>query len=244
MQITDRNSEKNIYMNYFTFKNKVDITPEKTTHEANEVERLFFKFINSYNNNNSKILDIGCGNGNVLSFLRKKGFQHVTGVDISEEAVRICNLLGFDNVFHADIKDFFLHDNKKYDIIFALDFIEHHDLDAIMNILQIVNSILNSGGLLIAQTPNGASLFGRIYFSDDISHKTLLTEKSIFQLLSICGFKNISLYSLYPNIKSGIKGLVRYILFKLIEMVMKVVYMIQIGENRIVSPNIIIVAHK
>eukprot|EP01080_Neovahlkampfia_damariscottae_P002052 gene2052-1558_t len=35
----------------------------------------------------SKIIDLGCGSGFITEFISKQGFKHVTGLDISEEAI-------------------------------------------------------------------------------------------------------------------------------------------------------------
>ena len=44
----------------------------------------------------AKILDIGCGMGQMLHALRVLGYENVYGVDISDEAVEHCRALGLN----------------------------------------------------------------------------------------------------------------------------------------------------
>lgn len=44
-----------------------------------------------------RVLDIGCGAGRVMSFLKKKGHE-VIGIDISEDALKACRMQGQNNV--------------------------------------------------------------------------------------------------------------------------------------------------
>ena len=43
-----------------------------------------------------KILDIGCGSGQFLYFLRKKGYTQAKGVDVDKTQVEIAKALGLD----------------------------------------------------------------------------------------------------------------------------------------------------
>ncbi len=64
-----------------------------------------------------KVLDIGCGAGGHSLYLQEKGFD-VTSIDISENAVKACELRGLKNVKVQDVLD--LDSEKKYDTILLL----------------------------------------------------------------------------------------------------------------------------
>lgn len=64
-----------------------------------------------------KVLDIGCGAGSHALYLQEKGFD-VTPIDISENAVKACELRGLKNVKVQDVLD--LDSEKKYDTILLL----------------------------------------------------------------------------------------------------------------------------
>ena len=77
--------------------------------------------------NGLRICDVGCGSGRFVTTLAKKGAQHVTGVDVAPEMLKIArNVVAQDNV--ADRCDFVLSDvlnwktDEKYDITIAIGF--------------------------------------------------------------------------------------------------------------------------
>ncbi len=69
-----------------------------------------------------KVLDVGCGAGSHALYLQEKGFD-VTAIDISENAIKACELRGLKNCKVSDVLDLYTdihqHDNK-YDTILLL----------------------------------------------------------------------------------------------------------------------------
>jgi SAM-dependent methyltransferase len=63
-----------------------------------------------------KILDVGCGAGSHSFYLQEKGFE-VTSIDISENAVKACQLRGLKNAKARNILDL---ENEKFDTILLL----------------------------------------------------------------------------------------------------------------------------
>jgi len=63
-----------------------------------------------------KVLDVGCGAGSHSLYLQKKGFD-VTAIDISENAIKTCQLRGLKN---AKIKNILELENEKFDTILLL----------------------------------------------------------------------------------------------------------------------------
>ena len=74
------------------------------------------------------ILDVGCGTGGNLVFL--KAYGNVDGCDYAEEALRYCAMRGFNHVRQADICDL-PYTDESYDLITCLDVIEHVRLDTV-----------------------------------------------------------------------------------------------------------------
>lgn len=68
-----------------------------------------------------KVLDIGCGAGSHSLFLHNKGFD-VTSIDISEKAIKACQLRGLKNAKVQNILDLNsgLHQNDRFDTILLL----------------------------------------------------------------------------------------------------------------------------
>lgn len=135
------------------------------------------------------ILDIACGEGSLLLFLQEKGYSDLNGFDFSPENVEICHRLGLDfvqlnNAFFVDE----LYGEKKFDVIFLFDFLEHVQKERAADFLEKLRKKLNPGGQLIIQTPNMGSLVGLYHRYNDLSHEFALTEKTAIDLLMIAGF--------------------------------------------------------
>ncbi len=70
----------------------------------------------------AKILDIGCGQGPALDFLKKKNYNPV-GIALNDEDVRVCRAKGFE-VYKMD-QSFLEFENDSFDFIWARHCIEH-----------------------------------------------------------------------------------------------------------------------
>jgi SAM-dependent methyltransferase len=116
-------------------------------------EDLLPKFIDFINNNhfdNKNALDIGCGTGKYLIYLKKLGFD-VSGIDSSETAIKItrdaleddCELERID-MFRYEIAQ------NQHDLVFSVSTIHHglkHDVIGLIN--QIYDKLLVGGHIFI-----------------------------------------------------------------------------------------------
>lgn len=93
---------------------------------------------------NATILDIGCSSGILLQELYQIGFKisNLFGIDISEQAIERCKILGLKNTFVMDAQNF--NFNQKFDIIIASDCLEHLKDDE--KALQNWHTMLQVGG--------------------------------------------------------------------------------------------------
>lgn len=145
----------------------------------------------------SKFLEIGSGNGNFLSLLSKK-FKNSFGIEISNEAVKLCRKKNL-NVRLLDYeKDNILIDNEPFDCIVATEVFEHiYDSYLFLN---IINTSLKNGGYLVFTTPEFFSI-KRIYGllmgrcpteMENPTHVRFHTFKYIKKLLAQQGFEVIA----------------------------------------------------
>jgi len=132
-----------------------------------------FRLIQQINlDNNAKILDIGCSGGPVMQFLKKKGYGEIYGIDISKNAVRLCQKNKIKNVSVMDgAKPSF--SNEKFDLIIASDILEHIKNDS--SALVEWKRILKPGGKLIVFVPAFNLLWSR---HDELNHHCRRYEKS------------------------------------------------------------------
>jgi SAM-dependent methyltransferase len=147
----------------------------------------------------AKILDIGCGEGLTLAFLKQEGYTHLTGLDASPENVRICRNFGFDNVHCHDALELeTFRKGDEYDLILAMDLLEHLPKESAADFLVSVRSRLRANALLVIQTPNLGCVYGAFHRYSDLSHYFGLTERSASSLMKLAGFSP-SAVSILPS---------------------------------------------
>lgn len=101
-----------------------------------------------------RILDIGCGNGNISIYLGMQGYQ-VTGIDISEKTIRKARSINrLPNVeFKVSSAEALGNTNETFDAIVCSEVLEH--LRDPGMILSYVGRLLGFNGILIVTVPNG-----------------------------------------------------------------------------------------
>lgn len=97
---------------------------------------------------NIKILDVGCGTGAVLDFLKDRGFI-VEGVDNNEEALKYCRNKNLSVTLGSAEK--MEYPDETFDLVLALDVLEHLSDPALA--VKEVFRVLKKGGLFIATVP-------------------------------------------------------------------------------------------
>jgi SAM-dependent methyltransferase len=155
----------------------------------------------------SRILELGCGQGELLRLAQSLGYARSEGVDRSEEQVAIARQNGVSGVSCSDVADV-LAKSAVLDCVIAFDFLEHFSRDDGLALLSQVAERLNDGGTLLLRTPNGASPLGPYYQFGDLTHHTFYTPRSMQQAARLAGFRQARFLSCPPPIR-GIKSRVR-----------------------------------
>ena len=112
-------------LDFQTKNSPENIITETNISEADEMEVAYL--FRSYNEmpklekkamqlSKGKILDVGCGAGSHSLHLKEKGFE-VISIDISENAIKACQLRGLKN---TKIQDVLEVENEKFDTILLL----------------------------------------------------------------------------------------------------------------------------
>lgn len=106
-----------------------------------------------------RILDVGCGNGDLLDFLDKKGFKTV-GIEPSGEAVRKAQSKGL-SVYGTDLCSFTESrksgKKEKYDAVLLMNVLEH--VPEPLKAIKIAKKLLVKNGILCIKVPNDFSAF-------------------------------------------------------------------------------------
>jgi 2-polyprenyl-3-methyl-5-hydroxy-6-metoxy-1,4-benzoquinol methylase len=189
------------------------------------------------------ILDLGCGPGRTMQFMKSKGFTNVVGVDISEEQTSIARKRGL-NAITADVNDFLVQHPNEYDMIIMIDVVEHFTKLELLDLFKLIHYSLKKGGIVIYQTCNGEGLYPNQIMFGDLTHMTILSAGSSEQLLRACGFDNIS-FADTPPVSSGLKGTLRSIVWKCITLKASLIRRIETGKkHKIWTENFISRAEK
>lgn len=101
----------------------------------------------------AKILDVGCGEGVLVSKYHEKGHT-IEGIDLnySSEYVKRGNIT---NLFH---------ENCQFDVVLCLDVIEHLHFHEQERAISEIYWVLREGGLAVFTIPNLAHLRSRVNF--------------------------------------------------------------------------------
>jgi 2-polyprenyl-3-methyl-5-hydroxy-6-metoxy-1,4-benzoquinol methylase len=189
------------------------------------------------------ILDLGCGPGRTMQFLKSKEFTNVTGVDISEEQTAIARNRGL-NAITADVNDYLVQHSNEFDMIIMIDVVEHFTKLELLDLFKLIHYSLKKGGIVIYQTCNGEGLYPNQIMFGDMTHMTILNASSSEQLLRACGFDNISFADTAP-VPTGLKGVLRSIAWKFITRKASLIRRIETGKrHKIWTENFISRAQK
>jgi 2-polyprenyl-3-methyl-5-hydroxy-6-metoxy-1,4-benzoquinol methylase len=176
---------------------------------------------------NIKILDIGCGMGQFLSWLKSNGYKNFFGIDLSQQMVDFCRKNVTANAQKVEsIKEFLQDKNNTYDLIVMLDVIEHISKPDILEDLAVIFKALKKGGKLLIKTNNLASITGSRMRYEDFTHLTGYTEYSLKQVLKIVGFKQIEIRP-YAIPRINFKRWLRFILQTLLHWCWKLTYFME-----------------
>lgn len=237
--------KKIIYESYVSTHNSTlygDMTIAKIEHHFPALNFHFRKHLPA--NQKAEILDIGCGDGNVVYWFHKIGYENAGGVDISQEQIDKGIQMGIKNLQQADLFTFLNTNTKKYDLIIARDVIEHFTRNEVFEILALISKNLKENGRFIMQVPNGQGLYYSSIFYGDYTHEMAYTESSVNQIILNTGFRKSACYPTGP-VPHGLVSTIRYNLWKYKVAKMRFWKMVETGNKRgIFTQNLIAVIDK
>ena len=192
----------------------------------------------------SRVIDLGCGHGSLVYCLKSLGYTNVRGVDVSTEQVEIAHQLGLNEIQQASLVDFLKTETGKYDVVFLMDILEHLEKQEILEILDLVNSVLVKGGKVIIHVPNGEGIFGMRIRYGDFTHQVCFTPQSMHQILRATGFSQVEVFEDKP-ITHSLKSIIRLILWEILTLRERLLLLAETGSRgHVLSQNMLITATK
>jgi 2-polyprenyl-3-methyl-5-hydroxy-6-metoxy-1,4-benzoquinol methylase len=163
------NDVQDIYDSYYSnFLDNHDAVREINGFKIHRYSQHIFEYLEMQENKNKRILDFGCGAGNIALALNSIGY-HVHGIDFSDHVLKIAQSKTeqlknktSEIIFNND--DFFkLH--KTYDYIIFGDVIEHISKSELEKVFIKATELLSESGEILINTPNArADAYGKNIF--------------------------------------------------------------------------------
>lgn len=196
-------------------------------------------------NKGARIVDLGCGHGAYLHFLKQAGYHDVQGIDVSAEQVELAQRLGVPEVQQDDLNTFLeCAKSTSVNVVLLIDVLEHLNRSELFDTLDEVYRILKPGGRCIAHVPNAEGLFGMRIRYGDLTHELAFAPKSAQQLFATIGFEKIQCHEDRPVIHN-LKSFARRIIWDVFTLIPRLLLTAETGETRFVlSQNMLIVAEK
>jgi SAM-dependent methyltransferase len=137
----------------------------------------------------TRILEVGCGCGDLLRVLEGRGYQGL-GIDISEEALAVAasGLSGRTlRVTRGTPEEL----NETYDVVIASEVMEHYQDD--LSFLMQLRDCLGDGGHLLLTVPAHMKDWGPN--DDSCGHVRRYERDELRKMLDTAGFSEIVIYS-------------------------------------------------
>ena len=108
-----------------------------------------FKIISKLIDENSQVLDVGCGDGILMDYLIKEKKVNIRGIEISKTKVQNCIAKGLTIIEGNAEEDLQQFPNKSFDYV-----ILSQTLQAFLNPEKVINELLRIGKQAIVTIPN------------------------------------------------------------------------------------------
>lgn len=179
-----------------------------------------------------KVLDLGCGLGELCWLAASSGVQSIIGVNLSQGEVDYARLHIQATFICQDILDYLPQcESDSVDVIYAMNILEHLTKDDLIRVLDQSRRVLRDGGQLVAMVPNATSTYGAMTRYWDITHVQAFTPSSVQQLMRLSGFSKVEFAEWGPRVH-GVISFCRYLLWQFIRLTICLRLMVETGSGK------------
>ena len=155
-------------------------------------------------NKNSRILEIGCANGRLLSYLKEAGYGDVRGVDPSPGCARAARLL-YDIPVETGTVFGLRKPDTGYDFVVTLGVLEH--IRDLKEAVQNIRDITSKDGRVFIGVPDASKLVAAQdapFQEFSTEHITFFSATSLQYLMEAGGFRSVSCASVSLELHRGV----------------------------------------
>lgn len=140
---------------------------------------------------NPRVLDFGCGFGQMLNALQLEGIADAEGLDVEPEAIKFCQSQGLRCTDGRADPELYRERRGRYDFIIMSHVLEHFPKDEVIPQLERLKGLLSPAGALVVMVPNAQSNTGAYWAYEDFTHHLLFTSGSLYYVLRAAGFREV-----------------------------------------------------
>jgi 2-polyprenyl-3-methyl-5-hydroxy-6-metoxy-1,4-benzoquinol methylase len=187
----------------------------------------------------SKILEVGCGSGNTLAYLKENGYcDEVYGVEMFSDAAEIAENR-VDNLYRSDIEKLNLPIVPgSIEVILCLDVLEH--LVHPHKVVEYLHTLLSRNGIIIASIPNVrhySVVFPLIFQNKweykergvlDKTHLRFFTKQTVIELMTSSGLEIVSICNSPMSKKTKFLNMITFGIFRSF---LSIQYLIKVSKS-------------
>ncbi|WP_046020091.1 class I SAM-dependent methyltransferase [Magnetospira sp. QH-2] len=141
---------------------------------------------------NHSVLEVGCGAGQFLLYLKAKGISDFLGIDHDPALAPVIDPTVAGQFEVHDVWAFLQTTERTFDRIALFDVLEHFSADDGAKLLAGLKARLNPGGCIVVRVPNASSPWGLQYQYGDLTHCTAYTPSSLKQVGQAAGLPHVT----------------------------------------------------
>lgn len=137
------------------------------------------------------VLEIGCGSGNFLRYLRHKGYASFVGIDMDDHLTEALSDLNDAEIYLDDVAKILKTElkNRTFDRIVLFDVLEHIDLPILSDLMKSLHDHISPNGRVLIRVPNIESPWGLKMHFGTFDHVTPLGPGRLQELAKMTGWQ-------------------------------------------------------
>ncbi len=172
-----------------------DRKDQGTVLKAKHIRQFRKDFVEaSHYQSSMSVLELGCGNGLFLRYLKQLGAKDIVGVDGDPRILDQMPAALAAMVHICDFNDFFASQpaGRQFDRVVLFDVLEHFTPEDATALLTSAASLLSDQGRVVIRVPNMASPLALGVQYNDVTHKTAFSPGSLRQVARTAGLSPVS----------------------------------------------------